>query len=215
MEKLSERLRLQSCVSNSIIEEIAGLERQLDTMGHHVIELEQRLDTDPHIKADVYDHLTELLEPYIQREGKEGGFLPASVTDSVSILLEQCETLPDTLSLITIYRSFMAHLLSVIASENFTDGYRNQIIDALNKLAGPDVPIEETGARLMVLERAHAIQQAVEGARAIMAETLSTKTELETKQLEHWTRGYGMACDKLNDYAERLIAREEVATDEG
>jgi hypothetical protein len=41
------------------------------------------------IKADVYDRLAELLEPYMIREGRAGGFLPASVSEAVRLLLER------------------------------------------------------------------------------------------------------------------------------
>lgn len=41
------------------------------------------------IYEDVYDQCCDMLEPHVQRQGKEGGDLPASVVESLKILLEE------------------------------------------------------------------------------------------------------------------------------
>lgn len=41
------------------------------------------------IYEDVYDQCCDVLEPYVQRQGKQGGDLPASVVESLKILLDE------------------------------------------------------------------------------------------------------------------------------
>lgn len=208
MVKLSEQLKTVKGVDPQYIADAEAMERELEALKAHAIDLETRLDADPHIKADVYDNITELLEPYIERQGKVGGFLPASVTDSVTMLLECTETLKESLTLNEGYRNLIQHTLSILSSEESVLAHRDMTIAALSNLAGPDVPVTISGRRLLMLERSAAIMMAVRGAEKLMQESLENKTDEERKALDGFQRGYRIACEKIEAYAEAMIEYE-------